>query len=72
VSDEPPPFGQIRVPVLALVSRRAAFADPAIVRRSLEALSDCEIVELEAQHWIPTEQPEAMRAAIEDWLARRF
>ena len=37
----------------------------------MEGLNDAEIVELQAEHWIPTEQPAAMRAAIEDWLARR-
>jgi hypothetical protein len=29
------------------------------------------VIEMDAVHWIPTEQPEAMRASIEDWLARR-
>jgi hypothetical protein len=37
----------------------------------MEKLADAEILGLPAEHWIPTEQPEAMRAAIEDWLARR-
>jgi hypothetical protein len=37
----------------------------------LAALRDCDVVELDAVHWIPTEQPDAMRTVIEDWLARR-
>jgi hypothetical protein len=28
-------------------------------------------VQLDAEHWIPTEQPEAMCRAIEDWIARK-
>jgi hypothetical protein len=42
------------------------------VRHVIARLADCEIVELAARHWIPTEQPAAMRAAIESWIARRF
>jgi pimeloyl-ACP methyl ester carboxylesterase len=61
----------IRAPALALLSRRSSLTDPAGTRRALEALPDCQVVEMDAVHWIPTEQPEAMRAAIEDWLARR-
>jgi hypothetical protein len=38
----------------------------------LERLPDCEIVAVPARHWIPTEESEAMRAAIEDWLRRSF
>jgi len=66
-----PEAGKIAVPVLALLSRQSSFTDPARTRRALGALRDCDVVELDAVHWIPTEQPEAMRGAIEDWLARR-
>jgi len=62
----------IRVPVLALISARSSFTDPERTRRALGALADCEVVELDAVHWIPTEQPDAMRAAIEDWIERRL
>jgi len=66
------PLAGIRAPALALVSAQAAFTDPGRVRAALYALPDCEIVELAARHWIPTEQPEAMREAIDGWVARRF
>jgi pimeloyl-ACP methyl ester carboxylesterase len=66
-----PEVAKIGVPVLALVSARSSFTDPQRTRRALAALPDCEVVELDAVHWIPTEQPDAMRTAIEDWLARR-
>jgi pimeloyl-ACP methyl ester carboxylesterase len=66
-----PPLAAIRAPALALVSRRSILSDARLTRRALTALLDCEVIEMDAVHWIPTEQPEAMRAAIEDWLARR-
>jgi pimeloyl-ACP methyl ester carboxylesterase len=72
VTDGLPPFAGIGAPVLALLSRYSTFTDPASTRRALEAFPDCEIVELEARHWIPTEQPLAMRQAIDAWVKRRF
>jgi pimeloyl-ACP methyl ester carboxylesterase len=67
-----PEVADIRVPVLALLSTRSSFTDPQRTRRALAALPDCEVVELDAVHWIPTEQPDAMRRAIEDWIGRRL
>jgi len=61
----------IRCPALVLLSRNSAMTDPARTRAAMEKLEEVEIVELQAEHWIPTEQPEAMRGAIEHWLARR-
>jgi pimeloyl-ACP methyl ester carboxylesterase len=68
VSGPLPDLSRIRAPVLALLSGRSTFTDPARTRRALAAMPDCTIVELPARHWIPTEQPEAMRRAIELWL----
>ena len=62
----------VRAPALALVSAQAAFTDPARVRAALSVLPECEVAELAARHWIPTEQPDAMREAIDGWVARRF
>lgn len=59
-------------PTLALLSSGTAFTDPETTARLLAELPDCRIVRLNAQHWIPTEQPEAMRHAIEDWCDERF
>jgi pimeloyl-ACP methyl ester carboxylesterase len=66
-----PDVAAIRAPALALVSSRSRMTDPARTRRALAALRECDIVEIDAVHWIPTEQPEAMRAAIDGWLANR-
>ena len=66
-----PEVTAIRAPALALMSSRSSMTEPGRTRRALGALPDCEIVELDAVHWIPTEQPDAMRAAIEGWLNRR-
>lgn len=66
-----PDVAAIGVPVLALISTRSSMTDPGRTRRALAALPDCDVVELDAVHWIPTEQPDAMRTTIEDWLGRR-
>ena len=57
----------IRAPVLALLTRAGDFTDRAITPRFLNELADCRTVTMEARHWIPTEQPGAMREAIELW-----
>ena len=67
-----PELSGLAVPTLALLSAGTAFTDPEVTANELSALPGCRIVRLEAQHWIPTEQPEAMRRAIEDWCDERF
>ena len=57
-------------PVLGMISRKSTMTDPARTRAAIERLGNAQIVELDAEHWIPTEQPAAMRAAMEGWLAR--
>ena len=64
-----PSLTSIRVPALVLLSRNSTMTDPARARAVLERLSNARVEVLEAEHWIPTEQPEAMRNAIEEWLA---
>jgi pimeloyl-ACP methyl ester carboxylesterase len=72
VTEELPAPDALATRILALLSERSTFTDPAATKAFLERLPDCEIVAVPARHWIPTEQPQAMRAAIEDWLRRRF
>lgn len=67
-----PALPDITVPTLALLSAGTTFTDPQTTARALALLPDCKIVPLDAQHWIPTEQPDAMRRAIEDWCDERF
>ena len=62
-----PDLSAIRTPVLALLSTGSTFSDPMITERLLARFPDCQVVRLDARHWIPTEQPDAMRRAIEDW-----
>ena len=62
-----PEMEAIRAPALALVTPGGGFTDPAVTMRLLERLGECRVVCLQARHWIPTEQPEAMREAIEGW-----
>lgn len=65
-----PDLAAIRIPALALLSAGSTFSDPALTRRLLGAIANCAVVTLEARHWIPTEQPEAMRRAVDDWCRR--
>ena len=58
----------LHCPALAMISRNSTMTDPRRTRAALEKLGKVEILELDAEHWIPTEQPDAMRAAIEAWL----
>ncbi len=68
--ERPLPLKYIRAPFLALLSTGRTFADPDITRAALEHLPQGEIQMLKSKHWIPTEQPQAMRNAIEDWCAK--
>jgi pimeloyl-ACP methyl ester carboxylesterase len=63
----PLPLDGVHSPSLALLSSGRTFADPAITRRLLSPLRDCAVRTVEAKHWIPTEQPDAMRHAIDEW-----
>lgn len=67
-----PDLPTLQVPVLAILSTGAAFSDPQLTSQLLSSLPDCRIVRLAARHWIPTEQPEAMRQTIESWCDSRF
>ena len=66
----PLPLRAIRTPTLALLSRGGRYVDPAITTRRLAELPRCEIRMLEARHWIPTETPQQMRRAIEEWCGQ--
>lgn len=62
-----PDLATVGAPTLALLSAGGTFSDPAETARLLAPLPACRIERIAAQHWIPTEQPRAMREAIEDW-----
>ena len=64
----PLPLDVIRGPFLALLSTGHTFVDPAITTAVLSGLAQGEIHTLDAKHWIPTEQPQAMRELIEAWV----
>lgn len=66
----PLPLKQIQAPFLALLSSGRTFADPILTRMTLERLPHGTIETLESKHWIPTEQPQAMRMAIEAWCEK--
>lgn len=62
-----PDLRSIPVPALALVSSGGAVSDPGLTERLLSALPHCEVLRIDAHHWIPAERPEAMREAIDRW-----
>ena len=71
VGDPLPDVSRIACPVLVLVSKNTSMTDLARARSELAPLPAADFVQLDAEHWIPTEQPEAMCRAIEEWLVRK-
>jgi pimeloyl-ACP methyl ester carboxylesterase len=71
VSPIPDPEG-IDVPVQVLISGGTTLADLEINRAEAARFPDSEVVVLEANHWPLTETPDAVREAIESWIARHF
>jgi pimeloyl-ACP methyl ester carboxylesterase len=65
-----PPLGAIAVPALALVSTGRHFTDPSLVQQAMAAMPRLTLKRIEVLHWIPTEQPQTMREAIEQWCER--
>jgi len=66
-----PDLARIDAPALVLMSTRETWVDPARGREAMRRLPHAEITTISARHWIPTEQPEAMRAAIDGWLTAK-
>jgi pimeloyl-ACP methyl ester carboxylesterase len=66
-----PDLARIACPVLVLTSKNTSMTDLSRARAELRPLAAAEFVELDAEHWIPTEQPEAMCRAIEEWILRK-
>ena len=66
-----PELSRIACPVLILLSKNTSMTDLARAKAELAPLPAAEFVQLDAEHWIPTEQPEAMCRAVEDWIARK-
>jgi pimeloyl-ACP methyl ester carboxylesterase len=65
-----PELAAIGAPALALISTGTTLGNPEIAAQLLGRMPHGEIVRLAAQHWIPTEQPEAMTTLIERWCER--
>lgn len=64
------PIERIHAPALALLSGGAPLADPERSRCRLARLPAVDIEQIDALHWIPTEQPEAMTRAVVAFLDR--
>ena len=66
-----PALGDVQQPALVLLSSGGLFGDPAHARATLAALPAATVETLDAEHWIPTEQPERMASLIDTWLSMR-
>lgn len=64
----PPDPATLPMPVLALLSDGATFADPAVMRRTLGRLPAVTVATIACHHWPLTERPAEVRAAIERWV----
>lgn len=62
-----PALAAIGAPTLSILSAGGTFSDPEKTARLLAPLPRGRIARIPAQHWIPTEQPQAMREMIEAW-----
>lgn len=71
VGDPLPELSRIACPVLVLTSKNTNMTDLELARAELQALPAAEFVQLDAEHWIPTEQPEALCKEVENWIARK-
>ncbi len=72
VSEELSGLEHLNAPVLALLSAGSTFSEPHRTQQRLQSLPRCQVVTLDAHHWIPAEKPDAMRNAIEQWCAERY
>lgn len=62
-------WSAVERPTLVVLSFGGRFSDLARLRAILGAMPDHVIIVLETEHWIHAEQPAALRAHIETWLA---
>jgi esterase len=61
-----------RCPTLAVLPQGRRMTDPEATRRALSSIPNLSTVVLEAEHWIPTRQADALRATIDAWVADTF
>lgn len=67
-----PRLDHLGLPVLVLLSKGLTYTDPERTKRLLAGAPLVETETVDAFHWPLTENPVAVRAAIEGWVARRF
>lgn len=63
------PIERIDHHAVALLSAGALLADPEISQQALATMPEVQIKHIDALHWIPTEQPQAMTQAIVGFLS---
>lgn len=63
---------RIAAPVTVMLSSGITFTDLGHIRALIRRFPDGEIVDLPSYHWPLTEKPREVRAAIENWVSRKF
>ena len=66
-----PALDRIGVPVLAILSTAATFAQPEAMQALLKQMPRVEVQGVECHHWPLTEKPAEVRTAIEAWCNRQ-
>lgn len=67
-----PDFELIPVPKLFIFSSGRLFTESESINVACGTLSNCDVVEIESYHWVPTEKPVELREAIEQWCREKF
>ena len=62
-----PDAARLRLPVLALLSTGATFAEPGVMRTMLARLPQATVTTIACHHWPLTERPDEVRTIIEHW-----
>jgi esterase len=64
-------LAHIAAPTLLVRAGRAVTLPRPVAEAMAAAIPDCELLELDSAHSVPTDRPERLTPAVLDWLARR-
>jgi len=67
-----PSLSNTHAPVLVLLSAGASTSHTETNRRILSTLPECEIREIDADHWLLTERPQQARDVMDEWISARL
>jgi len=67
-----PALSNTHTPVLVLLSAGASTSHADTNRQILSTLPDCDIREIDADHWLLTERPQQAREVMDEWITARL